>query len=83
MSQRLGQPIVRKEDPALLSGRGRYADDLPVPPGAEISTTEAIMGITPSIAKPMAIGRISPKTVITNFPLVGDAPCGALLRPCF
>ena len=26
-------PILRKEDPALLSGRGRYADDLPVPAG--------------------------------------------------
>src|ERR1700730_5110667 len=24
---------MRKEDPALLSGRGRYADDLPVPTG--------------------------------------------------
>src|SRR5246127_3605334 len=24
---------LRKEDPALLSGRGRYADDLPVPAG--------------------------------------------------
>jgi 2-furoyl-CoA dehydrogenase large subunit len=29
----LGRPTLRKEDPALLSGRGRYADDLPVPPG--------------------------------------------------
>ena len=26
----LGSPLVRKEDPALLSGRGRYCDDLPV-----------------------------------------------------
>ena len=25
--------VARKEDPALLSGRGRYADDLPVPAG--------------------------------------------------
>jgi len=33
VSQRLGKPVVRKEDPTLLSGRGRYADDLPVPPG--------------------------------------------------
>ena len=33
VSQRLGTPVVRKEDPALLSGRGRYADDLPVPAG--------------------------------------------------
>src|SRR6266568_2887775 len=33
MSQSLGAPILRKEDPALLSGRGRYADDLPVPAG--------------------------------------------------
>lgn len=33
MAQRLGTRVVRKEDPALLSGRGRYADDLPVPPG--------------------------------------------------
>ena len=33
MSQRLGASVVRKEDPALLSGRGRYADDLPVPAG--------------------------------------------------
>src|SRR5207244_4289357 len=33
MSQSLGAPILRKEDPALLSGRGRYADDLPVPTG--------------------------------------------------
>jgi 2-furoyl-CoA dehydrogenase large subunit len=30
MSQFLGKPVLRKEDPALLSGRGRYADDLPV-----------------------------------------------------
>src|SRR5437868_13907438 len=29
----LGTPLVRKEDPALLSGRGRFADDLPVPAG--------------------------------------------------
>jgi 2-furoyl-CoA dehydrogenase large subunit len=29
----LGKPILRREDPALLSGRGRYADDLPVPAG--------------------------------------------------
>jgi 2-furoyl-CoA dehydrogenase large subunit len=33
VSQHLGKPIVRKEDPALLSGRGRYADDLPVAAG--------------------------------------------------
>jgi 2-furoyl-CoA dehydrogenase large subunit len=33
MSQFLGKPVLRKEDPALLSGRGRYADDLPVPAG--------------------------------------------------
>src|SRR5262245_29415152 len=33
LSQSLGAPILRKEDPALLSGRGRYADDLPVPTG--------------------------------------------------
>jgi 2-furoyl-CoA dehydrogenase large subunit len=30
MSGQLGKPILRKEDPALLSGRGRYADDLPI-----------------------------------------------------
>src|SRR5215813_5681899 len=33
VSQALGRPLVRKEDPALLSGQGRYADDLPVPHG--------------------------------------------------
>jgi 2-furoyl-CoA dehydrogenase large subunit len=33
LSQTLGIPLVRKEDPALLSGRGRYADDLPVSNG--------------------------------------------------
>ncbi len=33
MSQVLGKPLLRKEDPVLLSGRGRYADDLPVPNG--------------------------------------------------
>ena len=33
VSRLLGKPILRKEDPALLSGRGRYADDLPVPIG--------------------------------------------------
>jgi 2-furoyl-CoA dehydrogenase large subunit len=33
MATQLGKPILRKEDPALLSGRGRYADDLPVPAG--------------------------------------------------
>src|SRR5271156_2329728 len=27
------QKSLRKEDPALLSGRGRYADDLPIPVG--------------------------------------------------
>jgi 2-furoyl-CoA dehydrogenase large subunit len=33
VSKHLGKPIVSKEDPALLSGRGRYADDLPVAAG--------------------------------------------------
>jgi 2-furoyl-CoA dehydrogenase large subunit len=33
VSQRLGTRVLRKEDPALLSGRGRYADDLAVPAG--------------------------------------------------
>jgi 2-furoyl-CoA dehydrogenase large subunit len=33
VSQRLGTSVPRKEDPALLSGRGRYADDLPIPAG--------------------------------------------------
>src|ERR1700752_2356776 len=33
MTAQLGKPLLRKEDPALLSGRGRYADDLPVPVG--------------------------------------------------
>jgi 2-furoyl-CoA dehydrogenase large subunit len=33
MSGALGKSALRKEDPALLSGRGRYADDLPVPAG--------------------------------------------------
>ncbi len=30
MSDALGTAVLRKEDPALLSGRGRFADDLPV-----------------------------------------------------
>jgi 2-furoyl-CoA dehydrogenase large subunit len=34
MPEHLGKSILRKEDPALLSGRGRYADDLPTPVGA-------------------------------------------------
>jgi 2-furoyl-CoA dehydrogenase large subunit len=34
MSGQLGKSVLRKEDPALLSGRGRYADDLPIPVGA-------------------------------------------------
>ena len=33
MSTPLGKAVLRKEDAALLSGRGRYADDLPVPVG--------------------------------------------------
>ncbi len=33
MTDQLGKAVRRKEDPALLSGRGRYADDLPVPVG--------------------------------------------------
>src|ERR1700688_1572290 len=33
MGAQLGKSILRKEDPALLSGRGRYADDLPIPVG--------------------------------------------------
>jgi 2-furoyl-CoA dehydrogenase large subunit len=33
MSGQLGRSMLRKEDPALLSGRGRYADDLPIPVG--------------------------------------------------
>ncbi len=33
MSGQLGKPMLRKEDPALLSGRGRYADDLPIAVG--------------------------------------------------
>jgi 2-furoyl-CoA dehydrogenase large subunit len=33
MSGLVGTSVLRKEDPALLSGRGRYADDLPIPVG--------------------------------------------------
>jgi 2-furoyl-CoA dehydrogenase large subunit len=33
MSGQLGKSMLRKEDPALLSGRGRYADDLPIAVG--------------------------------------------------
>ena len=33
LSQVLGVPLLRKEDPALLTGRGRYGDDLAVPRG--------------------------------------------------
>jgi 2-furoyl-CoA dehydrogenase large subunit len=33
VSEVLGTSLVRKEDPALLSGHGRFADDLPVPAG--------------------------------------------------
>src|ERR1700746_1546014 len=33
MLDKLDKPVLRKEDPALLSGRGRYADDLPIPIG--------------------------------------------------
>ena len=33
MTDQSAKPVLRKEDPALLSGRGRYADDLPVPVG--------------------------------------------------
>ncbi len=33
MSEQLGKPMLRKEDASLLSGRGRYADDLPVAVG--------------------------------------------------
>src|SRR5262245_45670827 len=33
VAQALGTPVRRKEDAALLSGRGRYADDLAVPLG--------------------------------------------------
>jgi 2-furoyl-CoA dehydrogenase large subunit len=33
VTRALGVAIVRKEDPALLSGRGRFADDLPIPAG--------------------------------------------------
>jgi len=34
LGKQLGKSVLRKEDPALLSGRGRYADDLPIPVGA-------------------------------------------------
>jgi 2-furoyl-CoA dehydrogenase large subunit len=57
MSSVLGRPTLRKEDPALLSGRGRYGDDLPVPVGAlqahVVRSPEAhaeIVGIDPSAA---------------------------------
>jgi carbon-monoxide dehydrogenase large subunit len=30
----VGQALVRREDPALLTGRGQYVDDVPVPPEA-------------------------------------------------
>ena len=33
MTKSLGVAIVRKEDPTLLCGRGRFADDLPAPAG--------------------------------------------------
>jgi len=31
MPEQLGKPVLRKEDPALLSGRGRYAADIALP----------------------------------------------------
>jgi 2-furoyl-CoA dehydrogenase large subunit len=33
MSEQVGKRMLRKEDASLLSGRGRYADDLPVAVG--------------------------------------------------
>ena len=33
MTKSLGVAIVRKEDPTLLCGHGRFADDLPAPAG--------------------------------------------------
>jgi CO/xanthine dehydrogenase Mo-binding subunit len=30
----IGKPALRKEDPTLLRGRGRFVDDVPTPPGA-------------------------------------------------
>ena len=33
MKSLLGKPVRRKEDAALLIGKGRFADDVPVAPG--------------------------------------------------
>ena len=33
MGDLIGAALLRKEDSALLSGKGRYGDDLPVPAG--------------------------------------------------
>ena len=32
----LGKPLERVEDAALLMGRGRYIDDMPVAPGTRL-----------------------------------------------
>ena len=32
-TQLIGKPVLRLEDPALLRGRARFVDDLPVKPG--------------------------------------------------
>ncbi len=69
MSQVLGTSTLRKEDPALLSGRGRYADDLPVPVGTlhahVVRSTHAHAEIV-AIDAGAALGRQGVCAVITG-----------------
>jgi 2-furoyl-CoA dehydrogenase large subunit len=69
MSGVLGMPMLRKEDPALLSGRGRYGDDLPIPIGTlqahvlrSLEAHAEIVRIDPSAA----LGRPGVWAVITG-----------------
>src|SRR3974377_161487 len=76
MTDQLGKPVRRKEDPALLSGRGRFADDLPVPVGTlhahVIRSPHAharILGIAAGEAlSPEGVGAVVPGEDGLRFP---------------
>ena len=81
-----GQAVRRSEDPRLLTGRGRYIDDLSLPGqgyGVFVRSPEAHavirhIGTTAALAASGVIGVVTGHDLIADG--IGPLPCKALLR---
>jgi carbon-monoxide dehydrogenase large subunit len=56
----IGQPIARIEDAALLTGAGRYVDDVPVPGSLEAAFVRSTFAHARIKAVDVAAARVAP-----------------------